>query len=423
MPHLFSHHNSAGDTASAPTDPAHRPKPEEQHVIEAALEHLVKQTTGPSDGTLSSQVGPDTPLHPAPAALKNKHSWFKRFYPKELYEEVEERMDALFADHHLGNYVAIRNTNPPEKIFEPMPIAVRLGMHILFFRKKSSSLLKYNSVEDLLESLSIKQGKAYDDSSDPAAVREHIQEFIKTYDIRLDELAEPDIGKYKCMNAFFYRSLKPGARPIAEPENPKVISSAADCRITVFSDVDDATKFWIKDRLFTLAHVLDDQSLADTTFPPGSSLAIFRLAPADYHRWHNPVGPAVVGPRKSLKGEYYTVNPQAVNADFQVFTANRRDVGLLNWTPTCGDGGVSHTVAVVAVGAMLVGAIQWTNFEQGATVQRGDGQGYFAYGGSTVIAIFPPSAKVEWDADLLANSKAGLESMVRVGERIGISTA
>lgn len=49
--------------------------------------------------------------------------------------------------------------------------------------------------------------------------------------------------------------------------------------------------------------------------------------------------------------------------------------------------------------------------------------GYFAYGGSTVILVLPPSAKVEWDADLLENSAAGLETMVRVGERIGISNA
>ncbi|KAE8210541.1 hypothetical protein CF327_g5604 [Tilletia walkeri] len=404
------------------TDPAHRPKPEEQHAFEAALEHLVQQTTGPSDDTLASHCAADTPLSLATQALKSKHRWFEHFYPKELYEDVEARMEELFAGHHLGNYVALR-TNPPTKIFEDMPIAVRLGMHILFYRKKASSLLKYDTVEDMLEKLSIKQGKAYDDTSDPAAVKEHIMDFIKTYDVRLDELVEPDVNKYKCMNAFFYRQIKASARPVAEPENSKVISSAADCRLTVWNNVDAACKFWIKDHLFTIGRVLDDQSLADTTFPPGSSIAIFRLAPADYHRWHNPVGPATVGPTKHLKGEYYTVNPQAINKDFAVFTANRRDIGLVNWTPGGGREQTSHTVAMVAVGAMLVGSVNWINFQQGSTVQRGEEQGYFAYGGSTCVTIFPPSAKVEWDADLLANSLAGVETMVRVNERIGISTA
>ncbi|KAK0520839.1 hypothetical protein OC834_006885 [Tilletia horrida] len=408
--------------SSQPTDPQHQPKPEEQQAIAAALDHLVAQSSGEKEDTLAPQWPSESAVHPAKDALKTKHKWFKRFYPKELYEDVEERMDALFAEHHLGNYVAIRNSNPPEKIFESQPIYVRLGMHLLFHRNTKSSLLKYESVEDMLEKLSIKQGKAYDDTSDPAAVREHIEEFIKTYEISLHELLNPDIASYSCMNAFFTRKLRPDARPIAEPENNKVISSAADCRLTVWSNVDAATKFWIKDHLFTIAHVLDDQSLADTTFAPGSSLAIFRLAPADYHRWHNPVGPAVVGPIKHVKGEYLTVNPQAVNADFQVFTRNRRDTGLLNWSPT-GPGGETHTVAMVAVGAMLVGSINWTDFTQGRTVQRGDEQGFFAYGGSTCIAIFPPSARVEWDADLLKNSQDGVETMVRVGERIGISTA
>lgn len=54
-------------------------------------------------------------------------------------------------------------------------------------------------------------------------------------------------------------------------------------------------------------------------------------------------------------------------------------------------------------------------------MQRGDECGYYAYGGSTNIVIFPPEAKVKWDQDLLDSSRNGLETMVRVGERIGVS--
>ncbi|KAE8229438.1 hypothetical protein CF326_g5592, partial [Tilletia indica] len=64
------------------TDPAHRPKPEEQHAFEAALEHLVQQTTGPSDDTLASHCAADTPLSLATQALKSKHRWFEHFYPR-----------------------------------------------------------------------------------------------------------------------------------------------------------------------------------------------------------------------------------------------------------------------------------------------------------------------------------------------------
>lgn len=116
------------------------------------------------------------------------------------------------------------------------------------------------------------------------------------------------------------------------------------------------------------------------------------------------------------------MQPQAVNADFDVFSGNRRDVLVLNWTPK-GEAGPNIPVAFVATGALLVGSIGWTNANQGSTVQRGDECGYYAYGGSTNIAVFPPEAKVQWDQDLLDTSAKGLETMVRVGDRIGISKA
>lgn len=46
------------------------------------------------------------------------------------------------------------------------------------------------------------------------------------------------------MNSFFARKLVPGARPIASADNPSVIDSPADCRLSCFDTVHDATKFW-----------------------------------------------------------------------------------------------------------------------------------------------------------------------------------
>lgn len=79
------------------------------------------------------------------------------------------------------------------------------------------------------------------------------------------------------------------------------------------------------------------------------------------------------------------VNPQAVNEPgFDVFTANTRSVLYMTHTRT------GLPVAFVAVGALLVGSIRFTNGgEKGTTVKRGEELGYFAYGGSTVIAVMP----------------------------------
>jgi len=75
-------------------------------------------------------------------------------------------------------------------------------------------------------------------------------------------------------------------------------------------------------------------------------------------------------------------------------------------------------VAFVQIGALLVSSIRQSQ-EPGTVVARGDELGYFAYGGSTIVAVFERDS-VEWDEDLLRNSagdndlKLPLETMVKV---------
>jgi len=147
----------------------------------------------------------------------------------------------------------------------------------------------------------------------------------------------------------------------------------------------------------------------------GSSVAIFRLAPADYHRFHSPID-GEVGEVVHIPGQYYTVNPQAVNEPgFDVFTANTRSVLYMKHTVT------GLPVAFVAIGALLVGSIRWTNGgNQGTSVKRREELGYFAYGGSTIVVLFPQGV-VTFDEDLLKNSEASppIETLVKVGYSLG----
>ena len=114
-------------------------------------------------------------------------------------------------------------------------------------------------------------------------------------------------SKIQTFNEFFYRKLKPDARPVTSPDDPKVITSAADCRyalvlsrrtwtsilnlvafalsfahsLTVFEDISIAKKIWVKGKQFTLPHLFDDESIAALpAFSEGAAIAIFRLAPA-----------------------------------------------------------------------------------------------------------------------------------------------
>ena len=75
-------------------------------------------------------------------------------------------------------------------------------------------------------------------------------------------------------------------------------------------------------------------------------------------------------------------------------------------------------VAIVAVGALLVGSIGWDK-KVGEEITRGDGLGYFAYGGSTVIGVFPDELGVEWDEDLTAASLVSMEVLVKAAEKLG----
>jgi phosphatidylserine decarboxylase len=112
---------------------------------------------------------------------------------------------------------------------------------------------------------------------------------------------------YKTFNEFFFRKLKPGARAIDAPEESIRIVSPADSR-SVMYPVSEVTTYWIKGREFTVGTLIQDDELAKHY----SHIAIFRLAPQDYHRFHSPVD-ATVGSAKEIVGNLYTVNPMAVH--------------------------------------------------------------------------------------------------------------
>ena len=190
-----------------------------------------------------------------------------------------------------------------ELVEEKMPTYIRLGIRLLYKGVKPSSGIEGNaskcrkrryffiycfvhkltpfclliSARRLLESLSFKQGKNFDD---PASVRD-IKPFIDFHKLDVNEILDP-LNSFKNFNEFFYRKLKPGARKVDSPNNPRVLLSPADCRMIAFPTIDEATSIWIKGRTFSLETLLGDAAAAQTFV--GGSLGIFRLAPQDYHR-------------------------------------------------------------------------------------------------------------------------------------------
>ncbi|KAI9031443.1 phosphatidylserine decarboxylase-domain-containing protein [Hyaloraphidium curvatum] len=315
-----------------------------------------------------------------------------------------------FGTYKVGSvegHILVQNRETGRLEEEYIPSYVRLGIQLLYRNRVSRSAVEMATVENALKSATMAHGPLYDD---PASKAE-IPDFIKTYSIDVDEIAKP-LSEYANMNDFFSRGLKPGMRKLDSPGDPKVLVSAADCRLTCFPTVTEATKIWVKGTDFTVFQLLGGDAKISKEFQD-CTMVIHRLAPQDYHRWHCPVDGRVdkIVPVR-IPGHYYTVNPMAVRSTVNVFGENVREVCYVN-SPTFG------RVAVVAVGAMMVGSIVWL-VKEGQQVGRMDEMGLFKFGGSTVILLVKKGI-VTLDQDLVANSAKALETVVRVGNRVGIA--
>jgi len=325
---------------------------------------------------------------------------------RKWYTRVLSKVSS--GDYRLGANSAniiVQNRMTGQLEEEKMQVYVRFGIRLLY--KGASSRMEGGGARRLLKSLSIKQGLKYDD---PESARD-IPGFVDFHGLNVDEILDP-LDSFKSFNEFFYRKLKPSARPIEKPNDPFRLVSAADCRFMSFTTVDDATRLWIKGREFTVPNLLGEVYKDQADRYTGGALAIFRLAPQDYHRFHSPVE-GRIGPMTYIAGEYYTVNPQAIRSALDVYGENVRKIVPID-SPQFG------RVMAVCVGAMMVGSIK-TTVEEGDYVLRGQEFGYFAFGGSTIVVLLEKGV-VEWDEDLLINGRASLETLVRVGMGIGTGT-
>ncbi|PRT55813.1 Phosphatidylserine decarboxylase proenzyme 2 [Wickerhamiella sorbophila] len=283
---------------------------------------------------------------------------------------------------------------------EKMNAAIRLGIRLVY----STAPVERSKIKTLLKKYTIRQGLKYDHPSSKA----YIKDFIKFHNLDMHDVLYP-VDSFSNFNEFFYRQLKPGARPCEQPDDPRVAVSLADCRLTCFRTVDDATRIWIKGKTFSIKKLLGDTYPEDASRFNDGSIAVFRLAPQDYHRVHIPVD-GILGEPKHIPGHYFTVNPMAIRSNLDVYGENARTVVPI-------DSPIFGRVIVVLVGAMMVGSIVITA-KAGSQVKRTDELGYFKFGGSTCVILFE-KGKLVFDSDLTINSDDAIETLVKVGMSIG----
>lgn len=234
--------------------------------------------------------------------------------------------------------------------------------------------------------------------------RYFIKPFVTKYRICIEESASP-LHDYASFNDFFVRKLKPDARPICQGED--ICVTPADGAYLVFPSMADLSLFTIKNKPFSLESFLGDPQLAHQ-YAQGS-VAIARLAPFDYHRFHFPIAGIAEAPRR-INGHLFSIHPLMLKRNFEVFTENKREITIIT-SKEFGE------VAYVEVGALNVGSIHQT-FSPGSYVKKGAEKGFFAFGGSTVVLLFQPQ-RIIFDADLVGYSAQGLETRCRMGQSLG----
>jgi phosphatidylserine decarboxylase len=255
-------------------------------------------------------------------------------------------------------------------------------------------------------------------SNNKYASSKKIPQFVDFFGIKMDDFEYNNPYMYPTFNEFFIRNVKPEKRPIAAQDDDDVIVSAADSRTTVFNSVSDAQKLFIKGKNFNLRTLLlknvpeESKDLANdlfSSFNTDPCMVNFRLAPMDYHHFHSPVA-GTIEQVYDILGEYFTVEPKALQSDVDVLGENTRSIICIK-TENHG------RILFIPIGAEAVGTVVRI-VETGDVVKKGEKLGHFEYGGSDIIVLFEND--VTWDEDMLNQSKREVECLIKMGERIGI---
>ena len=210
--------------------------------------------------------------------------------------------------------------------------------------------------------------------------------------------------KYESYNDFFTRQIREDARTINMV--PEHFISPCDSRVSVYP-INAKCHVKIKHTPYTVAELLKNPVLARRY--EGGYLWVFRLCVDDYHHYIY-IDDGFESRRVHIPGVLHTVNPVA-NDVYPIYKENTREYALLK-TVNFG------TVLMMEVGALMVGRIE--NVPLRGRVKRGKEKGNFAFGGSTII-LMTQKDRVMPDPDIYINSEKGIETRVRLGEKIGVS--
>ena len=244
-----------------------------------------------------------------------------------------------------------------------------------------------------------------------------IQNFIKIYNVNVDEIKIKNLNEYNSFNAFFTRELEHSSRPIEEEE--KVLISSVDGKLSAFGNIKKNQLFQAKSFHYSLQDLLGNDNSSAEKFIDGNFATIY-LAPFNYHRVHAPLD-VVLKKMHYIPGNLFSVNQVTASRIPKLFIRNERLV--------CYFDANGFEMIIIFVGAMNVGSITtpWTGeirpIKRGeiidlklaknisTTLKKGDLLGWFNMG-STVITLLPKNSCV-WTESLKTNDD------IFMGNKIG----
>ncbi|WP_244818097.1 phosphatidylserine decarboxylase family protein [Caballeronia sp. Lep1P3] len=206
-------------------------------------------------------------------------------------------------------------------------------------------------------------------------------------------LCDPDepYWGFSSWNHFFTREFKPGARPVAEPDNDKVIVSACEASpYAIKDDIKLQDSFWIKSQPYSLQEIFTAKESGLAKRFVGGTVYQAYLSAFYYHRWHAPVS-GTITKAYLVDGTYYSdaeaegEDPGGLNdSQGYISAVAARAVIVIE----CDDAAIGE-VACVFVGMAEVSSCMIEALP-GQRVKKGEELGYFQYGGSTYCLIFKP---------------------------------
>ena len=251
--------------------------------------------------------------------------------------------------------------------------------------------------------------------------RAEIRLFAWLTRVDLDEARDP-VDEFASLQEFFTRALRDGARPIEGGDRDLV--SPCDGAWGTSGRIADGTLLQVKGRSYLVEALLGDADLA--RIYEGGTFATFYLSPRDYHRFHTPTAGRIARV-DYWPGALWPVNAIGLEGVDGLFAVNERLCAFLSVDRETNAGSQNAPIALVAVGATMVGSVRLTFDDlrtnvRGATAARreyaaraprfarGEQWGHFEFG-STIVMLVPP-ARFELDLE-----PAGRP--VRLGQVIG----